>query len=255
MITHEDTVRAQFQPQAQAYLDSPVHAQGPDLERACALVGRFVPAAGQALDVGCGAGHLSFALAPLVARVVALDPIPAMLEAVRSGAAARGLAGIETWEGGCVALPFEPGSFDLVATRYSAHHWSRLEKALREMKRVLRPGGHLLVIDVEGDGNALVDTHLQALELLRDRSHVRDRSAREWRALLAGARFELVQEDRWPLRLELASWTARMATPPARVAMIRELQAEAPEEVRQDLAIEADGSFSVWTALYWARGL
>jgi len=253
MTSHDQAVLDSFESRAQAYLESPVHAAGPDLELARALVGGYVPPDGAALDAGCGAGHLSFLLAPLVARVVALDPAPAMLETVRAAAAARGLAGIETRAGGAEALPFPDASFDLAATRYSAHHWTRLDKALRELRRVLRPGGNLLVIDVEGDGNALLDTHLQTLELLRDRSHVRDRSAREWRALLADAGFRLSQEEHWPLRLEFASWVARMATPADRVAQIRALQAEAPQEVRQGLGLEPDGSFTVWTALFWAR--
>jgi len=253
MLTHDQAVRDQFEPRAQAYLESGVHAQGPDLELARALVGGYVAADGEALDVGCGAGHLSFVLAPLVARVVALDPAPAMLAAVRSAAAARGLDGIATRQGRAEALPFEDASFDLAATRYSAHHWTRLDKALREMRRVLRPGGNLLVIDLEGDGNALLDSHLQTLELLRDRSHVRDRNAREWRALLADAGFRLAQEEHWPLRLEFAPWVARMGTTADRVAMIRTLQAEAPQEVQQGLAFEPDGSFTAWTALFWAR--
>jgi ubiquinone/menaquinone biosynthesis C-methylase UbiE len=253
MCSHDQAVLDAFEPQAEAYLRSAVHAQGPDLDMARDLVGGYVAADGAALDVGCGAGHLSFQLASQVARVVALDPAPAMLETVRAAAAARGLEGLETRLGGAEALPFADGSFDLAATRYSAHHWIRLDKSLREMRRVLRPGGNLLVIDVEGDGNALLDTHLQTLELLRDPSHVRDRSAREWRGLLADAGFKLSQEEHWPLRLEFAPWVARMATPAARVELIRSLQAEAPQEVRQGLGLEPDGSFTVWTALFWAR--
>jgi ubiquinone/menaquinone biosynthesis C-methylase UbiE len=253
MNTHDQAVREQFEPRAEAYLHSLVHAQGPDLAMARDLVGGYVAPDGEALDVGCGAGHLSFALAPLLGRVAALDPAPAMLDTVRAAAAAQGLGGISTHRGSAEALPFEDASFDLVATRYSAHHWVRLDKALREMRRVLRPGGNLLVIDVEGDGNALLDSHLQALELLRDFSHVRDRTAREWRGLLAEAGFKLAQEEHFPLRLEFGSWVRRMATPADRVAMIRTFQVEAPQEVQRGLGYEPDGSFTAWTALFWAR--
>jgi ubiquinone/menaquinone biosynthesis C-methylase UbiE len=253
-FTHLHTVQSQFDPQAQAYLTSHVHAHGPDLAHAQALVAQALPAGtGQVLDLGCGAGHLSFALAPQVARVIAVDPSPQMLATVRQAAAARGLAQIDTCEAPAEALPLADASIDLVATRYSAHHWTRLDAALQEMHRVLKPGGHVLVIDVEGEADALVDTHLQAMELLRDRSHVRNRSAGDWQALLASAGFQLLEHRRWPLRLDFTSWVARMRTPAGQVEAIRALQRGAPREVVEALRIEPDGSFTVGTGVWWGR--
>ena len=257
MSTHEQTVLAQFDAQARAYLTSAVHAQGPDLVRAQDLARhaarQAAPApAAAALDVGCGAGHLSFAIAPDFARVVALDPAPGMLAVVRDAAAARHLPQIETVEGAGDRLPFADESFDLVCSRKSAHHWRRIEPALRELRRVLKPGGHLLMIDTEGEEDPLADTHLQTIELLRDRSHVRSHTPRQWQAMLAAAGFAVVAHETWPLRLEFASWVERMRTPPDAVAMIRRLQAEAPAEVRQALGYEEDGSFTIRTGLYWA---
>jgi ubiquinone/menaquinone biosynthesis C-methylase UbiE len=254
MRSHGETVQDQFDPQARAYLTSAVHANGPDLAHAQALVAQTMRRSARALDVGCGAGHLSFTLAPHFAGIVALDPSPQMLATVKETAAARGLAQITVREASAEALPFEDGSFDLVSTRYSAHHWTRLETALGEMRRVLAPGGHLLLIDVEGDESPLVDTHLQAMELLRDRSHVRNRSAAQWRALLADAGFALIEHRDWSLHLEFSSWVERMRTPPEFVTAIRALQAGAPGEVKQALGFEPDGSFSIRTGLYWARG-
>lgn len=251
---HPHTVRQQFDPQASAYLHSAVHAAGPDLAHvADALLPTLAPGAA-ALDAGCGAGHLAFILAAAGLSVTALDPSPAMLDAVRQGAAARALTTIATCQAQVEALPFAEASFDLVATRYSAHHWRDLPAGLAALRRVLRPGGHLLVIDTLGDDDALVDTHLQAIELLRDRSHVRNRNRAEWLALLAQAGFEPPACFSWPLRLAFASWIERMRTPPARVAMIRALQDEAPAEVATALALEADGSFTLRTGCFWARG-
>jgi ubiquinone/menaquinone biosynthesis C-methylase UbiE len=253
MRTHDQSVQDQFDSRAQEYLSSQVHAEGPDLVHAKSVVARAIPAAGQALDVGCGAVHLSFALAPGLSRVVALDPSPNMLATVIKAAAARGLNQIETRQASAESLPFADSSFCLVCTRYSAHHWRRLETALGEMRRVLRPRGYLLVIDVLGHEDPLVDTHLQAMELLRDPSHVRNRSTRQWHSLLHAAGFAEIQHVQFPLRLAFSAWVERMRTPPASVSIIRALQNEAPREVQEALAFEADGSFTVRTGLFWAR--
>ena len=251
MPTHQQTIQNQFDPRAEDYRNSAVHASGPDLEHARALVAGAPQRPRRALDLGCGAGHLSFALAPQVEQLMALDPSPGMLAAVSRGALERGLSQIDTRCASAESLPYPDGSFDLVCTRYSAHHWSRLETAVREMVRVIAPGGHALLIDVVGPPDALADTHLQAMELLRDASHVRNRSVREWRELLAGAGLAEHQYRQWPLRIEFASWVARMRTPEARVAAIRSLQTHAPEEVRETLEIGADGSFTMQTGLFW----
>ncbi len=253
MRTHEQTVQEQFDPRAKAYLSSAVHASGPDLAHAGGLVRDTAAGVGQALDVGCGAGHLAFSLAPHVERIVALDPSPGMLAAVASGATERGASRIEVRQGSAEALPFADASFNLVCTRYSAHHWRGLETAVRDMCRVLAPGGHALIIDTLGAEDALTDTYMQAIELLRDVSHVRNRSVDEWRSLLRSAGLTELEHCEWPTRLEFSSWVARMRTPADRVAAIRGLQEAAPHEVKEALAIEADGSFTIRTGLFWLR--
>jgi len=253
MSTHEQTVQSQFDPRAHAYLTSAVHAAGPDLERAKVLVAQVVSSGASALDIGCGGGHLSFALAPHVARMVAFDPSPNMLASVSKAAEARGLRQIEVRQGNAESLPFDDGSFPLVCTRYSAHHWTRLEAAVREVARVLAPGGHALIIDTLGHEDPLVDTFMQSIELLRDPSHVRNRSRAQWSSLLRSADLIELEHAEWPLRLEFSSWVERMRTPADRVAAIRLLQAGAPKEVRQALRMEADGSFTIQSGLFWFR--
>ena len=98
-----------------------------------------------------------------------------------------------------------------------------------------------------------MDTHLQCVELLRDTSHVRDRSSAEWHALLGEAGFDRIEQRTWPTRLEFTPWVQRMRTPAALLSAIRMLQSGAPAEVQRALQIEADGSFTARTGLFWAR--
>lgn len=255
-MEHQGTVAQQFGAQAQAYLTSTVHAQGKDLQQLGDMAERFAAGA-TVLDLGCGAGHASFAMAPHVTELVAYDLSTDMLDVVAAAAATRGLGSIRTRQGPAERLPFADASFALVASRYSAHHWTDPATALREIARVLKPGGQLCMIDVvgpQGVGSALLDTHLQSLEVLRDVSHVRDYSRAEWRDMLTTAGFELTDEQDWRLDIDVNSWLARMRTPPVLEAAARHLLANAPDEVKQYYAVDpATLDFKLESAMFTAR--
>jgi ubiquinone/menaquinone biosynthesis C-methylase UbiE len=231
-----------FGSHAANYLTSPTHATGADLERLSALARTLAPA--RALDVGCGAGHASFALARGgVPRVIACDPSAEMLAVVAAEAVARGHSAIEVRQGPGETLPFEARAFDLVVTRLSAHHWADVPKALGECARVLKPGGRLVVIDVIVPETPLLDTALQVIEFLRDASHVRDYRISEWEAMVRAAGFSVLEVDHWSFRIEFNSWIARIGTPPARVEALKAVFAGLPTEVRQRLDVGPDCSF------------
>jgi len=246
--THEELVTGQFGARAEAYLASAVHAGGEDL-RAMAEMVRGHGAA-RLLDLGCGGGHVSYAVAPSVAEVVAYDLSEDMLAVVAKAAAARGLDNIVTRGGAAESLPYADAAFDFVFSRFSAHHWRDFEAGLREAARVLKPGGRAAFADVVSPGVAVLDTFLQAVELLRDPSHVRNRSRAEWEDATARAGFLPRVARSARLRLESAAWLQRMATPPVQAEAIRALQEGASADVRRHFAIERDGSFTIDTALF-----
>jgi SAM-dependent methyltransferase len=224
------------------YVASELHASGDDLQQIAALV-QGAPEA-EVLDLGCGGGHVAYAVAPLVRRVVAYDLSSAMLDAVARTALERGLNHIETRQGVAEHLPFADSSFDFVLSRYSTHHWQNLDAGLREAGRVLKPGGRAVFADLITPHDAALDSFLQSIELLRDPSHVRSRSAVEWHGLLAQAGLRVVSLTQRRLRLDFASWVARIATPEAHVVAIRSLQAATTDAVRHYFSIEPDGSFT-----------
>jgi len=98
-------------------------------------------------DVGCGTGFLAEGLAPRVRRVYALDASPAMLEQARRNLAA--LANIVYLPADGSALPLPDASVDVALANMYLHHCPDPAAAIREMARVLRPGGRLVITDLD----------------------------------------------------------------------------------------------------------
>lgn len=245
--THHALVETQFGPRARAYVESADHAMGADLERLAAIAAARPGA--RVLDLGCGGGHVSFTVAPFAREVVAYDLSDEMLAAVRDGAARRGLATIRTARGPAERLPFDDASFDVVLTRYSAHHWSDLAAGIAGMRRVLKPGGLAVVMDVVSLGPPRYDSFLQAVELMRDPSHVRDYTPAEWDAALRAAGLRPAAPILSRLPLGFAEWIARIGTPGVRSRAIRALQKQMPADVVEHFAIGPDGSFTLDTMM------
>lgn len=244
---HEAIVDDQFGPRASAYVTSLVHSSGADLDAIEALAQEARPPC--ALDLGAGGGHVSYRLAPHALRVVAADISARMLSVVADTAAGRGLTNIETRVALAERLPFADDAFDMVASRFSAHHWSNLLAGLGEARRVLRHGAPALFVDIISPGSPALDTHLQAVELLRDTSHVRDYTLAEWVSALERSGFAPRRLTTWRVAIDFASWIERMATPGPAVAAILGLQAAACEGTRAHFAILPDGSFELDAAM------
>jgi len=179
-----------------------------------------------------------------VKEVVAYDLSEQMLSVVSDAAKDRSISNITTQHGYAEVLPFNDGSFDIVISRYSAHHWHDVGKALREVKRVLKRGGMVIFMDVMSPGHPVLDIWLQTVEALRDTSHVHNYSSGEFLSLFndAGLVTQSLLCDR--LVLEYTSWITRMRTPAVMADAIRAYQQSASDEVQRYFELQADGSFT-----------
>jgi ubiquinone/menaquinone biosynthesis C-methylase UbiE len=245
----KSAVQQQFEKAAANYRISSVHARGEDLQwmvQAANLSGNE-----RVLDAGCGAGHTAVTFAPHVKEVIALDFTPAMLEQVEQLAAERQLSNVSTRHGDVEQLPFEPATFDLVVSRYSAHHWPHPLIALQEIARVLKPDGQFILSDVVASPEPLLDTFLQTIEFVRDPSHVRDHSIQQWQAMLAEVGFQSKVVTTWEIALNFDSWVQRIGTPAGNVATLHSLFAGASEEVRRAFRIQPN-DFAITGALIQA---
>jgi ubiquinone/menaquinone biosynthesis C-methylase UbiE len=135
-------VQAQFGPSARDYVTSAGHAGGDDLERLVAW-GRKRGAA-RVLDVATGGGHAALAFSAFTASVVSTDLTLPMLEAARDFIREKGAANVRFLASDVESLPFRDASFGVVTCRLAAHHFPAILPAMKEMARVLRPGGSIL---------------------------------------------------------------------------------------------------------------
>jgi ubiquinone/menaquinone biosynthesis C-methylase UbiE len=250
-MRHEQSISKSFSSNAERYLTSPVHSAGADLDFLAHLVAAFDQP--KVLDLGCGAGHASFATAPFAREVIAFDLTAGMLEITAAAAKERGFSNLRTTQGSVEDLPFNSQEFDFVVSRYSAHHWNDVPRALREVRRVLKPGGQVCVIDTTGAPSPLLDTHLQSVELARDPSHVRSYTKSEWLSFFQAASFEARIEQKWRLALEFTSWVSRIGTSAEGIAAIRSLWSNAPSEVRDYFKLQDDLSFELDVAMILAH--
>lgn len=228
-IKHQ--VQTRFAAVAANYRLSDVHAAGADLQ----VMLRHAPSspASLVLDAGCGAGHTALTFAPNVGRVFACDFTMSMLAQVRLLARERLVDNVVPQLADIEYLPFPDGSFDIVTTRYSAHHWQHPERALSELRRVLRDQGELILSDIMASEDYAQDTFLQTIELLRDPSHVRDYRVSEWLAMLRATGFSAQVVHRFDLELHFGKWTARMRTPRRNQEMIKALFRGASNDIRR----------------------
>ena len=248
----KDSVQRQFGAVAERYAASFTHSQGPDLDRLVAWARAAAPAT--VLDAGCGTGHTALALAAAGIRTTALDLTAEMLAQGRRLADERGLD-VRFEQGDVEDLPWADGRFDALASRLAAHHFPDPARAVREFLRVVRPGGRIWLSDVVSFDDPTADTFLQAIELLRDPSHVRDHRIDEWEEMFRSAGGTPRRVETWPLFQRFDPWVERMRTPAPEVAVLERLFDAAPAEARDALRLGAapERGFTLTVALIEVR--
>jgi ubiquinone/menaquinone biosynthesis C-methylase UbiE len=204
MLNHDTRVRDEFTRQAETFSASSAITDS-------GLTQRFVDALGEAahgsvLDVACGPGILSAAIAKSARDVVAFDLTPEMLKKATQRCSEAGLANVSFREGNAAELPFADAAFDAVVTRLSVHHFDRPGRVMSEIFRVLRPGGRFVIADVISSEQPAEAELQNAIEILRDPSHVRMLPGSELTSLIKDAGFAIESQVTWDKPREFEEW-------------------------------------------------
>jgi len=222
------------------------HKSGPELQ----LVVEYAAPTGKerVLDIGTGAGHTALALAPRVSEVVLTDPVDAMLAAARRLFQTAGLWNAQFVRAGAEQLPFPKASFDIVTTRLAAHHFDGVALAMRQVARVLRPGGVFIFVDTTAPENPESATYQDEVELLRDPTHKRIYTEREWAAFIEQAGFRVEKSEVVRKAHDFEPWLERGGEDETTQQRVRTRFLEAPASAVRDLEIVvAEGKVKSFT--------
>jgi SAM-dependent methyltransferase len=137
------------------------------------------------LEVGCGTGIFALSLAGHAAHVTGLDLTPEMLAQARALQAELNIANVSWQQGDALPLPFAAGTFSIVVSKATFHHFIDPAAVLSQMARVAAPGARLSVSDMTFEPAQGVT--FDRIEKLRDPSHVRVLAAEELRGLGSAA--------------------------------------------------------------------
>ena len=211
------------------------HKSGRELE----LVVEFAAPRGteRVVDIGAGAGHTALALAPHVRSVVVTDPVEGMLAAARRVFEQAGIRNAEFTPATAEQLPFDDASFDVVTTRLAAHHFEDVALAMREVARVLRPGGVFIFVDTLAPENAESAAFQDEVERLRDPTHRHIYTKAEWIAFSERAGLSIERVDEVRKAHDFEPWLERGGEDGGTMERVRRRFLAAPPAAVRDLQI------------------
>jgi ubiquinone/menaquinone biosynthesis C-methylase UbiE len=205
MGSHNSRILDQFTRQAAPFAAAPAIRNEEALNRIVQWAGTGPE--DTVLDVACGPGLLACAFARVAKHATGIDMTPAMLEQARKTQQEQGLKNLSWQEGDLYSLPFPPDQFSITSSRFVFHHLQDPPAALKEMQRVCKPSGRIVVADM-APHRAKADA-LNAAERLRDPSHVRALPVDELRGLFTQAGLGAPQITSYRMEGELEDLLSR----------------------------------------------
>ncbi len=205
MASHRDRILDQFTRQAAPFAAAAAIRNEEALNRIVQWAGAGPD--DTVLDVACGPGLLACAFARVAKHATGLDMTPAMLELARKTQQEQGLNNVSWQQGDVYSLPFPEAQFSIVSSRFAFHHLQDPLNALKEMKRVCKPGGRIVVADMAPLPEKAAA--LNAAELLRDPSHVRALPVDELRGVFEQAGLAVPQVSGYRMEGELEDLLSR----------------------------------------------
>jgi ubiquinone/menaquinone biosynthesis C-methylase UbiE len=234
MTQHNDVVRESFTTQAKAFASNPWVTNGERIRRLVASA--RLKGTERVLDIATGPGYIAEAFARAAREVIGVDLTAAMLAIGEERTGQNGISNVSFRTGDAQNLPFEGENFDVVVCRLALHHMQEPGRVVREMARVSRAGGTVLVEDIFASEHSERAEYQDRWEKLRDPSHVRVLPLSEHLRLFRDAALETdsvkTYDDLCP---QVEQWLETTKVPPEQAEEVRRL-------LEQDRARDLSGT-------------
>lgn len=200
----KEIIKCEFTKQAKTFNDYQKSFSREDINR-WALNKIGLNGKEKVLEVAAGTCAFGRSVAPFVDNVEELDITDAMLEVGKAEAIKAKIDNITFTVGEAENLPYTDNSFDIVMSRLAFHHFESIDIVLKEMCRVLKENGKLVIIDMEAREENLREK-ADKLEKLRDKSHVRCISKTEFFEELSKNNMNVLDSETIKIPVCLDSW-------------------------------------------------
>ena len=230
--------RNTFSHSADRYLISTDHQFGPDLERIRQVASQQFPAV--TVDVATGAGHALRAASPFSGSCAALDLTMEMLQVAKEHLTLAGLANAQFIQSTADHLPLAEDTVSFLTCRIAPHHFPSVPDFLDEVARVLEPEGQSVIIDSVAPEDSRSDRFINEIERLRDPSHLRSHTLRQWLGFFENAGLKTITVELFERSHPFREWAQRTGLDEEGIRALENRFLEASPEIRERFKVHLD---------------
>ena len=242
--------KEQFNNQAKFYSSSKTFSAGESLDILSNLFNKKKFESG--LDIGTGAGFAAFELSKSCEKVEATDISEGMINEAKKIMKERKINNLNFNICSAEELNYRDKEFDIVTCRTAAHHFLDVEKFCSEVHRVLKDEGEFIIVDTITSDQIKLNNWHQEVELIRDKSHIKNLSLIEWKNILKISKFSFLDIIQSRVTMNLNDWMERSGTSDKDKKILKDKFQNSDEKIKSFFGIKIlnnDISF------YWPVGI
>ena len=242
--------KEQFNNQAKFYSSSKTFSTGESLDILSNLFNKKKFKSG--LDIGTGAGFAAFELSKSCEKVEATDISEGMINEAKKIMKERKINNLNFNICSAEELKYSDKEFDIVTCRTAAHHFLDVEKFCSEVHRVLKDEGEFIIVDTITSDQIKLNNWHQEVELIRDKSHIKNLSLIEWKSILKISKFSFLDIIQSRVTMNLNDWMERSGTSDKDKKILKDKFQNSNEKIKSFFGIKIlnnDISF------YWPVGI
>ena len=242
--------KEQFNNQAKFYSSSKTFSAGESLGILSSLLNKKKFESG--LDIGTGAGFAAFELSKSCKKVEATDISEGMINEAKKIMKERKINNLNFNICSAEELNYSDKEFDIVTCRTAAHHFLDVEKFCSEVHRVLKDEGEFIIVDTITSDQIKLNNWHQEVELIRDKSHIKNLSLIEWKNILKISKFSFLDIIQSRVTMNLNDWMERSGTSDKDKKILKDKFQNSDEKIKSFFGIKnlnSDISF------YWPVGI